>query len=292
MQSVNPLELSQTRTILPFIMSRPVTSFALTGRISAGRTEITDHRHDIYRPEGLPAWTLNWTDAGVGRVEIAGHRRLTQVGELLLFPPQVFNDYGCDDATKHWVHLWSVFQPGPDWMPLLAWPEVLPGVYGLTVADPVVQQRIVAGFTDLIAAVRGPWPGRSDIAISILRTILLWAATAHPRDRMRGLDPRIAEAVRLCCAEPERIRSVVGLARRVGMSSSRLAHRFRTEVGLSPMAYAEQQRVLRACDLLRMTGRPIATIAEECGFIDPAYFARRFRIHTHMTPRAYRQGRR
>lgn len=269
---------------------RPISHFRMHGRCSAGRTEIRQHRGDIYRPDGLPAWTLNYTAAGVGRIEAGGRRRLTRVGDLALFRPQLFNDFGIEDHTSHWVHLWSVFQPEDSWMSLLSWPEILPGVPGLHVADSEVRARIEAAFAALIASSQGPWPNRDEISLSILRSILLWAGTANPQSQRSALDPRVGEAMRLCCAEPAQPWGVEELADRVGLSPSRFAHLFRAQVGLGPIAFLEQQRIYRACDLLLMTAQGIAAIAAEVGYNDPSYFGRVFRKHTHQTPRAYRLG--
>ena len=53
--------------------------------------------------------------------------------------------------------------------------------------------------------------------------------------------------------------------------------------------YATYRRRLdAACRLLELTTRPIASVAAEVGYPDPLYFSTRFRLHTGLSPTAYR----
>jgi AraC-like DNA-binding protein len=74
-----------------------------------------------------------------------------------------------------------------------------------------------------------------------------------------------------------------------GMSLSTLRRRWQERVGSSPARYHTHLRLQAACRLLVETKRPLAAIAEECGFGDEFYFSRRFSKELGMPPGRYRR---
>lgn len=53
--------------------------------------------------------------------------------------------------------------------------------------------------------------------------------------------------------------------------------------------YVNDLRIAEACMLLRQHDRPVADIAQRCGFATLSHFNRQFRLRVGTTPRAYRQ---
>jgi AraC-like DNA-binding protein len=76
------------------------------------------------------------------------------------------------------------------------------------------------------------------------------------------------------------------LAAAVGVSRSTLAATFTREMGMPPMAYLAQQRMLRAAELLRL-GTPSGQVAWLIGFTSPAAFSRAFARHHGIAPTAF-----
>ncbi len=76
----------------------------------------------------------------------------------------------------------------------------------------------------------------------------------------------------------------------VSVSGRHLERVFAQVCGVSPMAYFTDLRLGHAALLLRSTSKPIAQIAEESGFADPAYFTRAFRKKYGASPRQSRRG--
>lgn len=102
--------------------------------------------------------------------------------------------------------------------------------------------------------------------------------------------PAVVDAIQMLeerFAEPH---TATGLASTVGLSASHLRRAFRQLTGQSPMQYLAGVRVQRACRLLVDTNRSITEIAGAVGWPDPNLFARRFREHLGVSPRAYRQS--
>ena len=100
--------------------------------------------------------------------------------------------------------------------------------------------------------------------------------------------PGVAAAVAAIEANPS-IR-IAELRDLVGVSTKRLIALFRTEVGLSPKAYARIRRFQAALRLLS-AGRPGARVAADVGYFDQAHFVREFRSFTGITPTQYAEQR-
>jgi AraC-like DNA-binding protein len=85
--------------------------------------------------------------------------------------------------------------------------------------------------------------------------------------------------------------SIAEVGALTGLSPKRLITRFRTEVGLTPKAYARVRRFQAALRRLRSGGARGAEIAADVGYFDQAHFVREFRAFTAMTPSQYAQRR-
>ena len=80
------------------------------------------------------------------------------------------------------------------------------------------------------------------------------------------------------------------LARTAGTSRSVLAERFQQLVGVSPMQYLTQWRMLLAANLLRSSNSSLMRIAEEVGYQTDTAFSRAFRREFGAPPAAWRRS--
>jgi len=83
--------------------------------------------------------------------------------------------------------------------------------------------------------------------------------------------------------------SVETLARHAHMSGRTFARRFRGELGESPAAWLNRQRLLRAQQLLEESDVPIEEVARICGFGSSATLRHHFTRMLNTTPQAYRR---
>jgi AraC-like DNA-binding protein len=79
------------------------------------------------------------------------------------------------------------------------------------------------------------------------------------------------------------------LARRVNLSSSRLGHLFKTQVGLSLSVFLANQRLERAAHLLQETEMRIKEITYRVGYGHEPSFNRAFKKRFEHSPLSYRK---
>jgi len=78
------------------------------------------------------------------------------------------------------------------------------------------------------------------------------------------------------------------LARIMHLSISQFTRVFTKAIGVSPMAYVLNTRVLQAQALLMKTELPLQEIAERLGFCDAFHLSKQFKAKTGKTPHKYR----
>ncbi len=104
-------------------------------------------------------------------------------------------------------------------------------------------------------------------------------------------DPVIGQALALLHKEPAHPWTIAELARRTGLSRTRLAERFRHFLGQSPMAYLAQWRLKLAAEILQSTEDSVAGIAAAVGYGSEAAFNRAFKREFDCPPAQYRRNR-
>lgn len=82
------------------------------------------------------------------------------------------------------------------------------------------------------------------------------------------------------------------LAERTHLSKFYLAHSFRKEFGISPMAYLMECRLKESRYLLEHTDHQLADISNMTGFSSPSYFSQCFRNAQGISPIAHRRANR
>ncbi len=104
-------------------------------------------------------------------------------------------------------------------------------------------------------------------------------------------DPIIGQALALLHKEPAHPWTISNLARRVGLSRTRLAERFRHFLGESPMAYLAQWRLKLGAEILQSTEDSVAEVAAAVGYGSEAAFNRAFKREFDCPPAQFRRKR-
>jgi AraC-like DNA-binding protein len=104
-------------------------------------------------------------------------------------------------------------------------------------------------------------------------------------------DPTIGQALAVLHKEPAEPWTISILARRVGLSRTRFAERFRHFLGESPMAYLAQWRLKLGAELLQSTGDSVADVAAAVGYGSESAFNRAFKRMFDCPPAQFRRKR-
>src|SRR5262245_7058057 len=119
---------------------------------------------------------------------------------------------------------------------------------------------------------------------------------ARPPDQIGWLAgaryPIIGQALALMHKDPAHSWTVSNLAKRVGLSRTRLAERFRHFLGEPPMAYLSQWRLKLGAEILQATEDSVAEVAAAVGYGSEASFNRAFKREFDCPPAQFRRNRR
>jgi AraC family transcriptional regulator, arabinose operon regulatory protein len=251
-----------------------------------------------YRPAGTREWLMIATLDGQGVIQ-ADRRWVTlQRGDVFLITPGTAQTYGhvrdagqlpaADDApVAPWTNIWVHFLPRSHWLPWLKWPAIGKGIMQLQCGPQF--DEIETGLRHMIETAQRPRRLAAEAAMNGLERVLLSADELNPEQGGRMVrDARVRRAMELVAealAEPWAVESLAG---RVGLSRSRFAALFSSQVGQSPQSYIESTRLARAAQLLQSSSWQVQQIAEQVGFADPLYFSTRFRRQYGLAPAQYR----
>ena len=102
-------------------------------------------------------------------------------------------------------------------------------------------------------------------------------------------DPVVGTALKWLHAAPLQDWSVEQLARRVGVSRTVLAERFRHFLDIPPMHYLTRWRLQLAAQRLKASGSPLKGVADFAGYESEAAFSRAFKRHFGLPPAEWRR---
>ncbi len=83
--------------------------------------------------------------------------------------------------------------------------------------------------------------------------------------------------------------NVDGIAQKMNKSPAYLGRVFRNAMGVGLSEYITEIRIKRACELLARDIIPMNLVSEKVGYINPNYFAKKFRDKMGMSPSEYRK---
>ncbi len=268
---------------------RPITPHASIETMITGLLEQGSGYYS-WRPDGTNDYLLIYTITGRGRFGTAdGRAHVASADDLVLIAPRTFQDYSVEQSLQKWMLLWAHFRIRAEWLDLLDWPALEPGVLRLSLAGHPLRDEVLAQFHRVHERSLSTDPLRDRLAVNALEGLLLLCEQANPhRGAHAAVDARIRQAMDFVARHLEQKITLDVLSEISGLSESRLGHRFRDVVGISPMAYVERQRIERAKQLLTMTSLSVKEISQQVGFETQFYFSLRFKRATGSSPSQFR----
>jgi AraC-like DNA-binding protein len=106
--------------------------------------------------------------------------------------------------------------------------------------------------------------------------------------RCKQMEYRVQKIILLIRENPSKPLTLDKLAQAVNMSSSRLRHLFKGEVGKTPTQYLKDLRMERARKLLENTSFHVKQVMMDVGINDESHFLRDFKRAFGMTPKQCR----
>ncbi len=103
------------------------------------------------------------------------------------------------------------------------------------------------------------------------------------------MDKRLSHALALIHSESEKDWTIEQLALEVGMSRSSLYSQFNDTIGVPPMKYLYEWRMLEAKQKIENSNKAIALIAEEVGYQSDSAFQKAFKRFFNFTPASLRK---
>ena len=260
-----------------------------------GRARICGKERDylfgiaVYAPGGRcgPRWQgfyqlVVLTQGGL-RVTVDGVSHDLVPGEAILQKPgtREFCRFSSGSESTHtWCQIWPGLLSATDCRRLAK-------VRGVHQVPPAVQLLIKEGLAvqnHNSAALHGA------MAALARACLLRFAAHAHGPSTAAPIHPALQRALDITENRFKELHSAADLARRVGISASRLRALYREARGESPSATIRRLKVEYAIQLIRSTGLTLGEIAEDCGYANPFHLSRCVRRHTGCSPRRLRQG--
>jgi AraC family transcriptional regulator of arabinose operon len=155
----------------------------------------------------------------------------------------------------------------------------------LTLADHDEYSEIEARFAEIVRRCQVGGAHSELLAMTSLEEVLIGCHAANPLIAQARTDPRVEAAMQFIREHIGQPITLPDLAIECSLSPSRLGRLFHTQTGQTPQ---QEVRVQTAMQLLDLTNRPVAAIAQSVGFENPFYFSLRFKRATGMSPSAYR----
>jgi AraC family transcriptional regulator len=157
-------------------------------------------------------------------------------------------------------------------------------------SDPLISQialtvanEIDSGFVDGILADAL----NTALAVQVIRrfvdrsALLLEPSNGLSRERLK----RVQDYIETHLDDRLTLTDLAGVA---CLSPYHFSRSFKQAVGVGPQRYVVQRRLERAKTLMRRTNQPLASIAQEAGFVDQSHLTSMFRRETGVTPGRYR----
>ncbi|CAA0111764.1 Arabinose operon regulatory protein [Halioglobus japonicus] len=260
--------------------------------VSASSTRIERGRVSdswTYYDGTMPCWTVHLTTRGKALYLNDNIELNAGPGDVLLFRPEARFHCGLSPGARHWEHRWALFQPKPHWDDILEWQPLDTGIYHVAVAGNEPLAKMASVFGELVELNNEHTPLQADLQYNKLEELLIRA-----KGQSAAADDTIDKRIQKAC---DYMRGNIAggfrldeVATACNLSTSRFAHLFREQMGISPKCWSNNMRLQQARKLLLTDSDDINLIARQVGYDDPSQFSRYFKKSIGCSPREFRKA--
>ncbi|MBD7968547.1 helix-turn-helix domain-containing protein [Paenibacillus gallinarum] len=238
-----------------------------------------DDTYSHSRPKGMGDWLMVYTLEGEGYFHTPEGCKHIHAGELGLLRADTPHEYGTVEGCR-WNFIWVHFHKLME-ISYLPQEEFLI----VPIPDGYTQQRVTDGLEHILYHARE----RSDYWYALCENtireiILLLAQQLH-----RKHDPRIILTLQNLSHSMNNEIRIQDLADAAGLSSSRLSHLFKEEMGESMIEHVNRMRIKQAAIYMEHMGRTATEAAHDVGFNNYNHFANLFRRMIGVSPAKFRK---
>jgi AraC-like DNA-binding protein len=273
----------------PWGMSLSDTGIPRFHIVLSGECFVGSDDHDAVKAESadiimLPNGTSHWIADKPGRdlVPSVQAGEACELGNPLFQKGEITNRLMCglvhyDQGASH---------------PIL---EALPDVMHFSMLESAGPIWSVVKLID--AEMQGDHNSSSRIADRLTEVLFLQLLNHYVRENVEASgflaalrDRRVYRALSLIHQEPEFNWTLNSLGERVGMSRATLVRRFQDVIGVAPMAYIADWRIMKAHNLVKYSATPFEQIADATGFASARTLSRAFQRHYGCSPNELRRS--
>ena len=236
-----------------------------------------DDSYYTHRQHGRSDWLIVYTVSGEGYFRTPAGERYCGAGDITLLRADVPHEYGTVQGQR-WNFIWVHFHKLPE-IDYLPTDEVL--IH--TLPDGYLRERIYHIFLNLLHDSRNRFSFWNILCENSLREIILLIAQRLAKQ----VDSRIEHTLQILSHSMKEQIKIDNLAATIGLSSSRLSHLFKQEMGISILEHLNQMRLKQASLLIEHVGRTATEASLEVGFNNYNHFASLFRKMYGVSPREF-----
>lgn len=284
-----------------------VQEFALYGESAAPGSDLHLHIEDIQARSRRYHWEIAphrhaalcqclFLARGPAEIHVDDVETEVMAPALVIVPPGTVHAFRFSAETQGYVlTLPSATVAGDAERDLR---ELMQGVFAELfvggIDEPALASRLEGLFERLLAEFREPESGAAPVT-GWLANSILWVLArhvAHARSGAARAPTRQRNWLRfraLAEAHFHEQWNVSRYARQLGLTTTRLNRLCRAQCGLTASQVLQKRLALEARRRLIYVDVPIARLAAELGFRDPAYFCRFFKRHAGASPRTFRR---
>ena len=231
-------------------------------------------------------YLLHHVLSGKGTFETRGKKYHLKMGDTFLIYPNMEACYRADDKEP-WSYIWVGFN-GTDAPYLLSHT-------GFSEESPVLEQAMLSEeierkINKVYEAKGNTFYSAVSMTGALYSMIAMLMKNSMPETKQKNLRSiHVEQAVQYIAERYSYPITVEEIAEHTGVCRSYLYRMFREVLKTSPKDYVEEYRIRQACQMLRETELPIASIAHSVGYEDNLYFSKAFKKCKGQTPSEYRR---